>query len=155
MGKSILVMDTPECCDYCPAGRIFGTAGQVECRAGRGIAVNPDGRTVPDWCPLQPSSETEVGRRLIDANRFKNLVTAVCIMDGRSPEFLNEFCRLIDSQPTAYDVDKVVKRFEEMRDNTKRNITLNSQEDDIDEEISRETRHYQSIIRTVKSGGIE
>lgn len=48
--------------------------------------------------------------RLIDANRFKNLVTAVCIMDGRSPEFLNEFCRLIDSQPSAYDVDKVVEK---------------------------------------------
>lgn len=57
MGKSILVMDTPECCDYCPAGRISGMAGQVECRARETIHVNPNGRTVPDWCPLQDAPE--------------------------------------------------------------------------------------------------
>lgn len=53
MGKSILVMDTPECCDYCPAGRIFGMAGQVECRAREALHVNSNGRTVPSWCHLE------------------------------------------------------------------------------------------------------
>lgn len=57
MGKSILVIDTPECCDYCPVGRIFGMAGQVECKAFIGISVNDDGRTIPDWCPLQKMPE--------------------------------------------------------------------------------------------------
>lgn len=52
MSKSILVIDTPECCDYCPVGRIFGMAGQVECMEGKGIRVNNNGRTIPDWCPL-------------------------------------------------------------------------------------------------------
>ena len=46
MSKSILVIDMPECCDYCPVGRIFGIEGQVECRAGKGIIVNNDGREI-------------------------------------------------------------------------------------------------------------
>lgn len=57
MGKSILVIDTPECCDYCPAGRIFGMAGQVECRAMETIHANLNGRTVPSWCPLRDMPE--------------------------------------------------------------------------------------------------
>lgn len=61
----------------------------------------------------------------------------------------------IAEQPAAYNVDKVVERLEEMRDISIRNIAVNSQENDIDEEISREISHYQRIIRTVKSGSIE
>ena len=57
MSKSILVIDTPECCDYCPVGRIFGMAGQVECMAGKDIRVNNNGRTIPDWCPLRDLPE--------------------------------------------------------------------------------------------------
>ena len=66
MGKSILVMDTPECCDYCPAGRIFGMAGQVECRARETLHVNPNGRTVPDWCPLQDVPEKRDSKDYLD-----------------------------------------------------------------------------------------
>lgn len=57
MSKSILVIDTPECCDYCPVGRIFGMAGQVECMEGKDIRVNNNGRTIPDWCPLRDFPE--------------------------------------------------------------------------------------------------
>ena len=52
--------------------------------------------------------------RLIDADAFKTLVTAVAIADGLSGGFLNEFCRLIDSQKTAYDVDGVVGQLGEL-----------------------------------------
>lgn len=55
--------------------------------------------------------------RLIDADAFKTLVTAVTIADGLSGGFLNEFCRLIDSQKTAYDVDKVVGQLQELNEN--------------------------------------
>lgn len=57
MSKSILVIDTPECCDYCPVGRIFGMEGQVECMEGKDIRVNNNGRTIPDWCPLRDLPE--------------------------------------------------------------------------------------------------
>lgn len=61
----------------------------------------------------------------------------------------------IGKMPAAYDVDKVVEQLEEMRDISTQNIALNSQENDIDAEILRETSHYLSIIEIVKSGGIE
>lgn len=48
--------------------------------------------------------------RLIDADNFKQLVTAVSLANGESVAFVNEFCKLIDSQPTSYDVDKVVEQ---------------------------------------------
>lgn len=48
--------------------------------------------------------------RLIDADSFKNLVTAISLANGYDLGFVNEFYKLIDSCPTAYDVDKVVER---------------------------------------------
>lgn len=48
--------------------------------------------------------------RLIDADNFKILVTAVAIADGYDAGFVNEFCKFIDRQPTAYDVDRVVEQ---------------------------------------------
>lgn len=53
MSKSILVIDTPKNCGYCPVGRLFGTAGQVECMAGKDIRVNQDCEIIPEWCPLK------------------------------------------------------------------------------------------------------
>ena len=57
MSKSILVIGTPDCCDYCSIGRIFGMTGQVECMASKDIRVNQDGKTIPDWCPLKKVPE--------------------------------------------------------------------------------------------------
>ncbi|MDE7205160.1 MAG: hypothetical protein K2O91_25405 [Lachnospiraceae bacterium] len=52
--------------------------------------------------------------RLIDADSFKQLVTVVSIASGHDTGFISEFCKLIDSQPTAYDVDKVIDRINNM-----------------------------------------
>ena len=60
----------------------------------------------------------------------------------------------LKSYATAYDVDKVVEQFERMRDTTVHNIELNSQ-GDVYEEMLEAKRHYQMIIQTAKSGGIE
>ena len=46
--------------------------------------------------------------RLIDADSFKQFVTVVSIADGHDAGYVNEFCKLVDSQPTAYDLDKVI-----------------------------------------------
>lgn len=71
--------------------------------------------------------------------------------------FEDAYCLVdyINELPSAYDVDKVVERLEKMRDTTTRNISLNSQDSDVDAEISREIEHYQRIIQIVKSGGID
>lgn len=71
--------------------------------------------------------------RLIDADAFKTLVTAVTIADGLSGGFLNEFCRLIDSQKTAYDVGKVAGQLRELNEN----------------EFT-----YERVMNIVKAGGV-
>ena len=68
MSKSILVVDKPECCDYCPIGRIFGMAGQVECMASKNIRVNQDGKTIPDWCPLKEVPDKRKAEDYLDDN---------------------------------------------------------------------------------------
>lgn len=55
MSKAILVMDMPESCAWCPLGRLFGTAGAVECNAAN--KINRNCESVPDWCPLRPLPE--------------------------------------------------------------------------------------------------
>ena len=64
------------------------------------------------------------------------------------------YASLLNGQPTAYDVDKVVERLEQMRDTITHNIALNSQSNDVNSEILSEENHYQRIIQIVKSGGI-
>ena len=59
---------------------------------------------------------------------------------------------IIMAQPTAYDVESVVKRFENMRDNVSRNIKLNSQSSDIKYEVECNERHYNKIIEIVRMG---
>lgn len=59
MAKGIIVVETPDYCDLCPLGRIFGMGGGVECM------VAPDGRRVagygfhlekPDYPPISENS---------------------------------------------------------------------------------------------------
>ena len=52
--------------------------------------------------------------RLIDAEKLKQQITAVTVINGYDAAFANKLCKIIDSQPTAYDVDKVVEGLEEM-----------------------------------------
>ena len=55
MSKGLLVMDMPEKCAWCPLGRLFGTAGAVECNVTN--KINRNCESVPDWCPLRPMPE--------------------------------------------------------------------------------------------------
>lgn len=51
--------------------------------------------------------------RLIDAEEFKRQIAGMAIVSDYPPRKANALCELIDKQPTAYDVDKVVKELEE------------------------------------------
>lgn len=48
--------------------------------------------------------------RLIDADVFKQQIAGMAIVAGYSPQKANRLCKLIDEQPTAYDIDKVVRQ---------------------------------------------
>lgn len=51
--------------------------------------------------------------RLIDADEFKQQIAAVTIRDNLISEKRNAICELIDRQPTAYDLDKILEDLEE------------------------------------------
>lgn len=51
--------------------------------------------------------------RLIDADDFKRQIVGMAIVTGYSAKKANKMCELIDEQPTAYDVDKVLKQLED------------------------------------------
>lgn len=53
--------------------------------------------------------------RLIDAELFKKQVAAMAIKNGYAPEKANALCKLIDNQPTAYDIDQVLKELIEIK----------------------------------------
>lgn len=56
--------------------------------------------------------------RLIDADVFKQQIAGMAIVAGYSPQKANRLCKLIDEQPTAYDIDKVIKNLNEWTFNT-------------------------------------
>lgn len=51
--------------------------------------------------------------RLIDADEFKRQIAGMAIVNNYPPDKANALCELIDNQPTAYDVDRVVEQLEE------------------------------------------
>lgn len=54
--------------------------------------------------------------RLIDADALKSLIAGMAISNNYPANKANALCELIDAQPTAYDVDKVVAQLEEYRE---------------------------------------
>ena len=51
--------------------------------------------------------------RLIDAEELKKQIAAMSIVNNYPADKANKLCELIDNQPTAYDLDKVIKDLEE------------------------------------------
>lgn len=54
--------------------------------------------------------------RLIDADEFKKQIAGMAIINNFPAGKANALCELIDVQPTAYDVDKVVEQLEGFRE---------------------------------------
>lgn len=91
--------------------------------------------------------------RLIDADKFKQQIAGMAIVNGYSAQKANKMCELIDEQPTAYDVDKVV---EQLKDLNKYNLNLADAMLDI--QSNGLGRHFicsEDAIEIVKGGGID
>lgn len=54
--------------------------------------------------------------RLIDADEFKKQIVGMAIINNYKPDKANTLCELIDVQPTAYDIDDVVDKLEELHE---------------------------------------
>lgn len=54
--------------------------------------------------------------RLIDADKLNNAIESdfdeVCVYDVEPNEAVMDFQRIVDEQPTAYDVDKIIEQLE-------------------------------------------
>ena len=53
--------------------------------------------------------------RLIDADEFQKQIAGMAILNNYTPNKANALCELIDSQPTAFDVEKVVKELRDLK----------------------------------------
>lgn len=53
--------------------------------------------------------------RIIDADKFKKQIAGMAIVNGYSAQKVNKMCELIDEQPTAYDVDKVIEQLNNIK----------------------------------------
>lgn len=84
--------------------------------------------------------------RLIDADEFKKQIAGMAIVNNYPADKANKMCELIDCQKTAYDVDKVVERLEEIL----LNLTFHK-----DNNSKTWNKAIHNAIEIVKSGGIE
>lgn len=110
----------------------------------RGFAANCIAYGVGAFC----FSAIVENDRLIDANKFKQQIAAITIRDNLVPEKSNAICELIDKQPTAYDLDKVIEQLEERIESFK---SLNSDNEIVNVAI----KEIQINIEIIKSGCIE
>lgn len=54
--------------------------------------------------------------RLIDADEFQKQIAGMAILNNYPPNKANALCELVDNQPTAFDVEKVIEEFENLRE---------------------------------------
>lgn len=53
--------------------------------------------------------------RLIDADEFQKQIAGMAILNNYPPNKANALCKLIDSQSTAFDVEKVVRELRDLK----------------------------------------
>ena len=54
--------------------------------------------------------------RLIDADEFQKQIAGIAILNNYPIRKANALCELVDNQPTAFDVEKVIEEFENLRE---------------------------------------
>lgn len=81
--------------------------------------------------------------RLIDADVFVQQVAAIAVTKSYPERKACALCKLIEAQPTAYDVDVVVEQIEE----AKHHICLS------DDELGIYRAAIDDAIEIVKAGG--
>lgn len=93
--------------------------------------------------------------RLIDADAFKRQVAGMTIVNNYPVNKANAWCELIDSQPTAYDPDKVVEQLEDKM----KELNEISKGVNMTKILERQNHGYytamEHAIEIVKGGGVD
>lgn len=77
--------------------------------------------------------------RLIDADASKKQIAGMTIANNYPANKASALCDLMDAQPTAYDVDKVVEQLDAY----------------ITKLVGRNSALYQTVMQIVKGGGVD
>lgn len=95
--------------------------------------------------------------RLIDADVLKRQLSTAIIMFGADDAFADGICKIIDKQPTAYDVDKVVEQTEkdtELAYNRYMDCSPNAPQSVV-AKYSTQYQERSRCLKIVKSGSID
>ena len=93
--------------------------------------------------------------RLINADKFKQQIVGMTIVNNYPAEKANAWCELIDAQPTAYDVDAVVEKLEDEEEQSYADFEEYAENFGLDED---DNWHYMGVkraIEIVKGGGVD
>ncbi len=87
--------------------------------------------------------------RLIDADKLKKDMLLQNILGEPMQKIIDRYIHIVDSQPTAFDLDNVVGQLEKLKDT--------EQDDSVAEIVSTRiwNKAIQSAISIVKGGGIK
>lgn len=92
--------------------------------------------------------------RLIDAEELKKQIAGMAIVNNYPADKANKMCELIDCQPTAYDLDKVIKDLEEYAHSDICGPCRSCRISDDIENIECENCGALGALEIVKGGGI-
>lgn len=92
--------------------------------------------------------------RLIDAEELKKQIAGMAIVNNYPADKANKMCELIDCQPTAYDLDKVIKDLEEYAHSDICGPCRSCRISDDIENIECENCGALGALEIVKNGGV-
>ena len=84
--------------------------------------------------------------RLIDVDAFKRQIAGMTIANSYSVNKANALCELIDAQPIAFDLDKVVEQLKDEQELSYADFEIYAEE------------HYRGLgraVEIVKRGGVD
>ena len=99
--------------------------------------------------------------RLIDADAFQKQIAGMTIANNYPVEKASTLCDLIDAQPTAYDLDKVVERLEERTTFLKECTKYGNKDAEQQEKSYATMMMYEvaylvdDLLEIVKGGGVD
>lgn len=88
--------------------------------------------------------------RLIDADKLKKDILLQNILGEPIQKIIDRYIHIVDEQPTAFDMDKVIEQLE-----TRRTKAAALQEENISEYFDGEADAFKFAIKIVKEGGVE
>lgn len=92
--------------------------------------------------------------RLIDANKLKKDILLQNILGKPIQKIIDRYIHIVDEQPTAFDVDKVVEQLEELK--MRYFLTIaNTGDADKDCAYKNIANTIDKAIEIVKGGGVE